>query len=145
MFPATASPKVEPVDDHRWDGASHIPMMPTLDDGKPVSLNTPLLSADTGKPLNSRTDLKSGNPLKSSLKGIQKNIVPSLHSTEGNERMATLRHHVAEPRTKSSERRSIKWSDDFGKELFEIKEFEKSDSEDSDEESTTTSCSCIIQ
>ncbi|KAH7430539.1 hypothetical protein KP509_08G003200 [Ceratopteris richardii] len=118
MFPATASPKVEPVDDHRWDGASHIPMMPTLDDG---------------------------NPLKSSLKGIQKNIVPSLHSTEGNERMATLRHHVAEPRTKSSERRSIKWSDDFGKELFEIKEFEKSDSEDSDEESTTTSCSCIIQ
>lgn len=45
------------------------------------------------------------------------------------------------------ERRSIQWLDNHGKELTEVREFEPSESEDSDDdhEDLLTSCTCVIQ
>lgn len=47
----------------------------------------------------------------------------------------------------SNDKRSIQWLDNHGKELTEVREFEPSGSEDSDDEreDLLSSCSCVIQ
>eukprot|EP00250_Pteridium_aquilinum_P000089 c10107_g1_i1 orf=402-842(+) len=146
MFSATASSKVEPLDSCSWNDDA--PMTPKLfNDSPPSSPRTPLLSGDVVKPSNSFTALKLGYPFKGSLKKSQQRAyVPP--SFEGNESMkASYDGATGSDTVRLEKKRSIKWLDNHGKELTEVKEFEPSECEDSDDEQGyfSDSCACAIQ
>ncbi|KAL3649340.1 hypothetical protein CASFOL_005743 [Castilleja foliolosa] len=44
----------------------------------------------------------------------------------------------------SVEKKSVRWRDKIGKQLFEIKEFESSETEDTDNEDDSSRCLCVI-
>lgn len=106
----------------------------------------PFSSGSTLSPLNGLTALKLGPPLKGNLKrSQQRTYIPP--SFEDNKTMKTSKDDIAELDAGCLEKRSIKWLDDHGKELIEVKEFEPSDGEDSDDEHEDlfASCTCVIQ
>lgn len=141
MFPVVASSKVEALDPvSRKDD---VPMTPNLLTDSPI---TPLLHGDVVKPLNGFSALKLGHPFKGSLKKSRQTafVAPSF---QDNESMKASVHDVEGPDPIQPEKRSIKWLDNHGKELIEVKEFEPSECEDSDDEQEYLfgSCTCVIQ
>ncbi|KAI5069246.1 hypothetical protein GOP47_0015547 [Adiantum capillus-veneris] len=130
---------------NRWEYDSPI-MTPNLSkDSPPSSPKTPLLSGDV-KPLNGFSCLKLGYPFKGSLKRLPPQR-PYVSPSSEEECLITVDYNdVAELDSNRTEKRSIKWLDNFGKELIQVKEFEASDCEDSDEEEHLfASCTCAIQ
>lgn len=122
MFSVVASSKVEPLDPVSWK--DDVPMTPnSLTDSPPSSPRTPLLHGDVGKPLNGFSALKLGYPFKGSLKKSPQTafVAPSF---QDNESMKANVHDVEGPDPIQPEKRSIKWLDNHGKELIEVKEFE---------------------
>lgn len=103
------------------------------------------LKEDAAEPQNGFTTVKLGPPLKSNMKlpRQRRKYSPPSFQDEDNTKM----EDAGELNAVCQERRSIRWLDNHGKELVEVREFEPSDSEDSDDahEDLLTSCSCVIQ
>ncbi|XP_010257683.1 PREDICTED: uncharacterized protein LOC104597680 isoform X1 [Nelumbo nucifera] len=82
-----------------------------------------------------------------------KTIEPSKESLDGKQQVesylkSSLKRPYSEPAGVPKEvvKAKVKWVDFFGKELLEIKEFEPSESGDSDDEGNgTRGCVCVIQ
>eukprot|EP00250_Pteridium_aquilinum_P021211 c25056_g3_i1 orf=454-795(-) len=85
------------------------------------------------------TVVKLGPPLKSNLKRSR--------SSRTQDGVNTRNKDNSLPASVCPEKKSIQWLDNHGKQLTQVKEFEPSDSEDSDTEYEygLASCTCAIQ
>lgn len=109
----------------------------------PLPPRDAFLADGASEPLNDLPIVKLGPPLKSNLKW------PRNRTCTLQDAVNTKSENDKDNATAADcpEKRSIKWLDNHGKQLIQVKEFEPSDSEDSDNEHEDlfASCTCTIQ
>lgn len=107
-----------------------------------VTRRQALQKEDSAELLNGFTAMELGLPLKSNLKSPRhRRYTPPICYDDGAD--AKMDDTSAASELNCHERKSIQWLDSLGKELIEVREFEASDSEDSDDD--LSSCACVIQ